>query len=683
MRLIFPSQSGYITGFIILTLIAFNAAISIAELTRIEIISRYTVSKGHLWGTSGTYERIVGKAFFAVDPRNPHNKSIVDLDKAPLNMRNRVEFSADLVILKPVDPTKGNHTALFEVANRGGRGLIGFFDKQTSSTSDKEFADGFLLKQGYTMVWLGWQHDVPSKSSLLRLYPPTATAHGNPIFGLVRAQIILGRKVDIAGLGDRNHQPYLPEEVNYADAKMTVRDDVTQIPEPIEHTKWKFVHAPNQPDGPMTHVSLEGGFHPGKIYDVVYRSREPKVEGLGFAGVRDIISFLKYKKNVAGKLKYAIGFGVSQSGRFLRHFTYEGFNADEHNRKVFDGLLVHIGGAGRGSFNLRFGQASRDGLPFFNVLYPTDIFPFTDLAYENPFNSVSDGLLKRTPMALQPKIFYTNTSFEYWGRCAALIHVTPDGKRDAEIPPNSRIYLFAGGQHFTGAFPPAINPNPDFFARNPATPLDVSWSMRALLIDMQKWITKGSLPPPSSYPRIVDRTLVGIKNYHFPSIPKVIIPEHPKAAYELDFGKDFKRGIISTEPPKLLATFPVFIPQADEDGIDKAGIHLPEIAVPLATYTGWNLRDPSTGSGDELAAFMGSYLPFPKTHEERTLNGDPRKSIAERYATRQGYIRKFEMAAEHLVRRRLLLQQDLLSLYRRAEEHWDWATNTLQRVNER
>ncbi len=644
-----------------------------AELVRIEIINRYTVSKGQSWSNSGSYERIVGKAFFAVDPRNIHNKSIVDLDKAPLNMKNRVEFSADLVILKPVDPKKGNGTILFEVANRGGRGLIGFFDKKTSLTADKEFADGFLLNQGYTMVWLGWQHDVPARSGLLRMYPPTATEHGSPIYGLVRSQIILGKKADIATLGDRNHQPYLPEDSDISSAKMTVRDDVTETPEPIERSKWKFVHAPNQPDGPLTHVTVEGGFHPGKIYEVVYKSEDPRVEGLSFAGVRDIISFLKYKRTLAGKLQFAIGFGISQSGRFLRHFTYEGFNADEHNRKVFDGLMVHIGGAGRGSFNLRFGQASRDGLPFFNVLYPTDIFPFTDTSYQSPFGAPSDGILKRTPTALMPKIFYTNTSFEYWGRCAALTHITPDGHKDAAIPLTSRIYLFAGGQHFTGAFPPAINRNQDYLARNAATPLDVSWSMRALLVDMQKWITRGTTPPNSSYPRISDGTLVPLKNYKFPAIPRVQVPEHPKSAFELDFGKDFKRGVITVEPPRLKAVYPVFVPQANEDGIDKAGIHLPEIAVPLATYTGWNLRDPSTGSGEEMAAFMGSYLPFPKTHEFREKTGDPRRSIMERYIHPQDYMHKFEAAAEKLVKRGLLLEQDLPTLYQRAQEHWDWA----------
>ena len=247
-----------------------------AELTRLEIIQRITVAKGKSWDNSGPYERIVGKAHFAVDPQNLHNRAIVDLDKAPLNYRNRVEFAADIVILKPVDNLKGNHTVLFEVPNRGGRGIVGFFNKKAAANNDPEFADGFLLKQGFTMVWLGWQHDVPSRSGLLRLYAPIATEHGDPITGPVRAQIILGKASETASLGDRNHQPYLPFETEISKAVMTVRNEVLDKQEVIERSRWKFVGDPKSSDTTLSHVILEGGFQPGKIYEVVYISSNPK-----------------------------------------------------------------------------------------------------------------------------------------------------------------------------------------------------------------------------------------------------------------------------------------------------------------------------------------------------------------------------------------------------------------------
>jgi hypothetical protein len=404
----------------------------------------------------------------------------------------------------------------------------------------------------------------------------------------------------------------------------------------------------------------------------VYVVADPVVAGLGFAAVRDFASYAKHGHDAVAGAARVYGEGISQNGRFLRDFLYQGFNADEDGRIALDGVLAHVAGAGRGSFNYRFAQPSRDAQPTSSVFFPTDIFPFTDQSEIDPVTQDKGGLLDDSASGTVPKILFSNTSYEYWGRSAALIHVTADGKRDATISPNVRIYHFTGLQHFSGPFPPAKGKG-DLFGQQPQSPLLIRYFWRAMITNMDAWVRSNTPPPESSYPKIADGTLVPIEEYAFPAIPGVNKPREANEAWHLDFGLNWRDGILSFQPPKVGERFPVLVPQVDTDGNERDGVRLPEITVPLATYASWNLRDPSIGAPEQRVAFEASYIPFPKTAAGREKMRDPRKSTAERYASRQDYLDRYARALDELVKQRWILQQDREALLHRAEQEWDEA----------
>jgi len=638
-----------------------------AKVTRIEITSRTDVANGKEFGLAGAYEKLAGKVYFAVDPNDPHNKAIVDVDKAPRNAQGLVEFSSDLYILRPKDLNRGNGSALVEIANRGGRAMARYFNRGRG-VADGEIGDGFLMRQGFTLVWVGWEFDVADG---LKLYAPIATDNGKAITGWVRSDFVFTSKVFDTTLGHRgtNAQPAI--DMDSADYKLTVRDTVLSERRLIPRSDWQFGRLM---DGKVvadpTFLTLKGGFEPGKIYEVVYRAQNPTVVGLGLAAVRDLMSHFKYAPNEVVTVNRALGFGISQSGRFLRHFLYQGFNADERDRQVFDGIHAHVAGGGRGSFNHRFAEASRDASPFATFFFPTDIFPFTDLDQTDPETGETDGLLTITAkQKVLPKIFYTFSSYEYWGRAASLISTSIDGKSDAPMMDNVRIYYFPGGQHGTGQFPPVRNQ-----AQNLITPVDYSWAMRALLLALDAWAKDGAQPPASQYAKLADGTLASPANVNFPKIPNMKFPLTVHEAWRTDYGPLFKsKGLVANEPPRIGKAFPVMVPQVDADGIDRGGVRLPEVTVPLATFTGWNPRDTQTGAPDQLVDFTGSYIPFPKTKAERQRTGDPRLSIEERYADREQYLGKITEAALKLVKGGYLLPEDLPGVIERAAQHWDYA----------
>ena len=523
-----------------------------AKVTRIEITSRADVSNGKEFGLAGAYEKIVGKVYFAVDPNDPHNKTIIDVDKAPRNAQGLVEFSSDLYILRPKDLNRGNGSALVEISNRGGRAMARYFNRGRGA--DGEIGDGFLMRQGFTLVWVGWEFDVPDGANPLRLYAPIATDNGKPITGWVRSDFVFTAKVFDASLGHRGMKAQPAIDADSADYKLTVRDTVLGERRLIPRGDWQFGRFP-QDNGAgkaiadPAFISLKNGFEPGKIYEVVYRAQNPTVVGLGLAAVRDLVSHFKYDRNDVATVKRALGFGISQSGRFLRHFLYQGFNADERDRQVFDGVNAHVAGGGRGSFNYRFAEASRDASPFATFFYPTDIFPFTDLDQTDPETGETDGILTlAAKQKVLPKIFYTFSSYEYWGRAASLIHTSVDGKSDIGLMDNVRIYYFPGGQHGTGAFPPVKNQT----TQHRATPVDYAWSMRALLLALDAWAKDNTQPPASQYAKLADGTLAAPGNVNFPKIPNVKFPLTLHEAWRVDYGPQFKtKGLVANEPPRI------------------------------------------------------------------------------------------------------------------------------------
>jgi Alpha/beta hydrolase domain len=656
-----------------------------ARVDRVEIARRADVAAGKSFGAVGPYEKIVARVHYAVRPEDPHNRPIVDLALAPRNARGEVEFTADLTLLFPKDPGRGNGALIVEVPNRGGKGILSIVNRGSGSLDpdrESDFGDGFLMNRGFTVAWVGWQWDVRDEPGRMRLDAPIATDRGATIRGLVRSDFIvsdggvhdqpLGHQLggSLGGVEYEAAEPASPENV------LTVRDTPMGQRRIIPRAAWTFARASSDGLAPdRRSIHLTSAFEPGKIYELVYVAHDPRVAGLGFAAVRDLVSYLKNAPGAVVRARTALGIGISQSGRFLRHFLHEGFNADEQGRRVFDGLIPHVAGAGRGNFNHRFAQPSRDAQPMNAILYATDLYPFTDLPVADPITSRRAGLLDRARAdKVAPKIFYTNTSYEYWSRAASLIHITADGAADAPMADNVRIYFYAGLQHFSGPFPPQPDRSPDRASLHAQSPLPVQWFWRAMIVALDQWVTGDTPPPASRYPRIADGTLVRPEAVAFPPIPAATPPREAHRAWRTDFGPEFGRGIITRQPPIARQPFPVLVPQVDADGNDRGGIALPELAAPLATYTGWNLRAPSIGAPWSRVSFLGSYLPLPPTREARQARGDPRRSIAERHGSRDAYLGAFTRRALELVQDRYLLAEDLRPILERGIAEWELAT---------
>ena len=566
-----------------------------------------------------------------------------------------------------MDPARGNNRLFYEVGNRGGKSMLRTFQKAKNSPdpeTEADFGDGALMNQGYALLWMGWQWDVPDGQ--MRMDMPIATDNGKPITGLVRGNFIPNANAPVQPLADRNHRAYPIDDPASPDNFMTVRDRPADAPRTIARSKWHFVGDSG--------VAADGGFELGRIYDVVYRARDPRVVGTGLAGTRDIVSFFKYDQTDANPLPnihVAYSWGVSQSGRLLRHLLYEGFNEDEQHRKVFDGVIDEVGGAGRGSFNHRFAQASRDAEQFFNVFYPADMFPFTDGPETDPETGRTDSLLGRAVARhVAPKIIHIFSNSEYFNRAGSLIHTDPAGTRDLEPPADSRIYFISSGPHGAGPFPPT-QPAGAAALNNP---VDRSPVVRALLQDLDAWVIDGTPAPPSRIPHIADGTLVPTEKAGWPVIPGVKFPVPYLKTYRLDFGPDWEKGIVGNEPPKIGKPFVGLVPAVDRDGNSRAGIRLPAIELPVGTYGGWNFRSPTIGSADQLFGEIGSFHPLARTKAGRLASGDSRLSIEERYTSREEYLAKVSSLARQMIGDRLLLPQDLPDVVGQAAALYDWAT---------
>jgi hypothetical protein len=652
-----------------------------AAVVRVDVSSRAPLVGGRSWGLAGPYEKVSGTMHFAVRPDDRRDRAVVDLDLAPRNAKGEVEFSADFYVLRPVDPRRGSGAMLLEVPNRGHKEALSLMNRG-EEVDDPEapgaIGDGFLMRRGVTVAWVGWQWDVPKEPGRMRLDAPTARRlGGSPITGLVRADFNvdgpeashpLGHRI----VGEIGGESYPVSDRTSPRNVLTERDAPDAPRKVVPRRRWRFAREENGrvvPDDRS--VWLEGGFAPGKIYEVVYVATDPVVAGLGLAAIRDAASYFKNDPACVAPAQFVYGLGISQSGRFLRQFLAQGFNEDERGRKVFDGLFIHVAGAGVGSFNHRFAQPSRAAQATSSILFPTDLFPFTYGPETDPKTGATAGLLDRARAdRTVPKIFSTNTSCEYWGAAASLTTTTPDGRRDAEIPPEVRIYFLAGLQHFTGPFPPVADPYPELRATHPENPNPVDWLWRALYEDMDAWVRDGVPPPESRFPKVSDGTLVSREALVFPRIPGLVPPAEVHRARRRDYGPRWQDGIVTKEPPGAGRPFVSLVPQVDADGNDLGGVRIPEMAVPVASYTGWNLRDPETGFAGERVSFIGAYDPFPATRSERAMERDPRASLEERYGSEDRYLGIFARAAIEQVRERFLLPGDLPAALDRGEEEF-------------
>lgn len=612
---------------------------ALAAVDRVQITAHSDIAPVKEGGIP--YEKLSGTVHFSLDPADPHNRAIIDLDGAPRAASGRVEFSADLEVLVPKDPARGNDAAFFDVLNRGRRSRD----------------DDFLMSRGFTLVRVGWQFDA-RREGLLGLTAPPVLDHGRPVTGRVSGLLLPNAPDDIYALDDIARygevSRFPPVDPGSPMNRLTVRDGYLAAAHPVPRDDWQFQRiAGGSAGADVSRLALRGGFQPGRIYELSYEASGAVVAGVGFAAVRDLASAIKHGRAGPIRARLAYALGNSQDGRWLREFLYEGFNADEQDQRAFDGIIANIAGSARGAdFNGRFARPS--GLAFFTA----SLFPYLDLEQKDPVTGRIDGIQMHLREELRPKIFYTNSSTEYWGggRAAALVHTTLDGRSDVAGPTNVRIYQFSGTQHGAAApRTPALQAGVQ-----PPNDNDYSWAMHALIVDLDRWVRDDVAPPGSSHPTLADGTLVPLAKLRFPAIPGVKPPFTIPAGYRADL----------PGPPDA-HRLPMLVPQVGADGNEIAGIRLPMQAVPLATYTGWSFRPPSMGLPDELLPLTGTAVPLPLTKVERERTRDPRPSIEERYGTRERYHAKLAESAARLVRARFLLEEDVPRVIELALENWD------------
>jgi hypothetical protein len=624
-----------------LLLLLVNAAS--AEVVRVEIRRR---------DDAGTHERLIGRVYFAVDPDQPANRGIADLARAPRNANGKVEFSSDLLFFQPKDAARARGTVFLEVVNRGrdqSLAIMSAARQRDLAPENWDLGDRFALAQGFTVAFLGWQFDVEPTQGL------TFQAPVAPVDGLVRASYIE------SGDGPRYsgfRLPYCASEAGRMEAKLTVRSRIEDAPRTLPREAWTF-------GGNGCSVVLSAGFDAG-LYEAIYEASGSPVAGLGLAAIRDFASYLKngpagatLRENPA-LVQRVIGYGYSQSGRFLREFVRDGFNADQRGRAAFDGLMIASAGAGGGSFNHRFAMPGQAGNSVLSILRPVDLPPFTD-----------DSLVARARAAsVTPKIFYTFSSTEYWARAGSLTHTNEEGTADVPLSPTSRLYFLTGTPHASGPLALSRGGGSQQFKQflNFA---EQRWVQRALLVDMDAWIRSNTEPPPSRYPTIARGELVPLEAVRFPKVKSFPFAAYMPQVWRMDYGPQYAATkVITNEPPVLGASYKVLVPQVNVDGNDIGGIALPEVAVPLGTHTGWNVTLPQLASLRYLAGLLGSFEPFAPTRADRESVGDARPSIAERYGGPKDYLDRVGRAANDLVRERFMLAEDVPLAVRRAEQMW-------------
>jgi Alpha/beta hydrolase domain len=636
-------------------------------LTRFEVTSRLPYAENRRFGPVGAYEQVDGTAHFAVDPLHPANAAICDLQLAPRNAAGLVEFSSDLSLVLPLDGWRANGRCIVELPNRGRRRVVAMMNCAPPDAPvgpQAHAGDGFLFARGYTVASIGWQWDVYPSPELLGLAAPSAMQGAKPIGGETMVEIRPNERGTMRLLADRVHRPLPAAPGDQPSARLLVRDWEDGEDTLIPRSRWRF--ARETPGGAVEpspeHVWLEGGFEPGRIYQLVYETDRAPVVGLGLLAARDVAQFLRTPSATnpcANGLRALILYGISQTGRMQRHFLSLGLNRCEDSSRAYDGFHVHIAGARRGAFNHRFGQPSNQTTPLWG-----HAFPFADVETTDPLTGRTAGLLDRLPAAGDlPKIVSTDSAAEYWRGDAALAHVATTARCDLPEHPSTRRYLFAGTQHTPGYLGQSrTNPGTGTIARYPLNVLDYRPLHRAALINLDRWITEGIDPPPSRHPRLSDATAVEREKLvaAFARLPGLIPPDPQRLPFirTVDMGGEETTGI-ARYPAREGAFYPAIVSAVDADGNETAGVRLPDITVPVGTHTGWNPRDPATGSPEQIVPMNGLTLFFAPDETTRAAKGDPRRSLAERYRDEEDYEAKVRAEALRLAADRYLLAEDV------------------------
>ncbi len=664
------------------------ASSSDARVVRFIVEQTRPLAPGTQFGATGEYERLDGTAYFEVDPKDPLNAIIVNIDKAPRNARGMVEFSAPFSILKPRDIAKGNRKIFFGITNRGNKQAISYFNFGTGGQGGNnpltaaDLGDGFLMRLGYTVVETAWEGDlVPGNNRLVPKFPVATNADGGPIVATIRIEYS-DRTIPDKGTftlpleGADNFAAYPAADTSTNRAALTVRDGVNGKKMPVPADRWAFGTCATGKDSLKandTNICLFDGFKADRLYELTYRAKNPIVMGLAYAVTRDVASFLRYEtKDAAGNpnpltgITRAYSFGGSQAGEYQREFVYLGFNEDESHRKAFDGVWVHKSGTHRLFTNVEFADPNTFSLQDDrHDFLGTSLPPFTYAVTTDPVSKVHDGLSTRPKS--DPFIFQTDTESEFWQMKASLNVVDGRGRAVA-TPDNVRLYFLSSNQH-GGNNPPRRFPGDKGMCENATNPLYHGPTLRALLMAMDSWADKGVKPPDSNYPTLQGGTLASLDEARklFPKIPGVTYPPQMDDLELLDFGPAFKgEGGRPAPQPKIGPRYNVYVPKPNDDGLDVGGVRPIEIRVPIGTHAGWNVRAKES-RGPNLCALDGSFIPFVATKEQRTAGGDPRKSLEERYSTHDGYVKAVRDAARQLVTEHFLIEEDAARFIKQAE----------------
>ncbi|MFC1618800.1 alpha/beta hydrolase domain-containing protein [Candidatus Neomarinimicrobiota bacterium] len=622
-----------------------------AKVVRVEITSREVVTEAAEHGQYDPYEVLKGIIYLEVDPEDAANALVADLKLAGRNERGMVEFSTEFELYKPVEAETASRRLMYFVSNRGGKGH--YFNVGL----DRDWFHG----EGWSYMWCGWGSDVVQSDRRININVPIATDNGEIITGKVYCEMINYEDTAVYSqpLVWGGSIAYQPVDMDDPTAVLTMRKYRWEEPVAIPREQWSFARTKdNQVVADPGYLYVKEGIQPGWLYDLVYTGKDPKVTGLGMAAIRDVVSFLRYEEAdeagtanpLAGVVEHTYAYGHSQSARLLYHFVWQDFNSDERGRIVFDGMIPNCPGGGKGQFNSRFAQSTRHGSHHEDNLYPIDFFPFTTVEQYDPITGKrGDGLGRARASGTIPKMMFINSSTDYWTRAASLLHTDVEGKTDAEIDPNVRIYLVAGRQHVEDR---------------------IGILGRALLTALDEWVTEGVEPPESQVPKISDGTLVDLESWKkaFPHIPDMDRGTPPSyyRPYRLDPGPRWaSEGIMDYVPPKTGPHYAALVPQVDKDGNELAGIRLPEIAVPLATYAGWTMRP--LWYSRTLGRNTGRIWPLASTKKERKREGDPRKSVAERYKTKEDYLAPMTKNLDELRKQRFLLEEDYERMRKQAK----------------
>jgi len=638
-----------------------NALLAIVSVSALANINRIDIREVDVIAEPGvdfSYQSLSGVVYFTLDPEDPANAAITDIAYAPVNSEGLVEYSADFRLLLPSDSI-ANGGLLYNVNNRGGS----VFPPERSLQHP-------LSGMGFSYLATGWINELSPSEGRLRLHAPVVGSAAAPITGPVRYEVSVGAPADKVNIAGNNHLAYEPTAAGLRDASLTQRLYQEDPRVPVERSQFQLeVLAEEDSNQPIVNLSLNGGFQPGMLYELIYEARDPVLAGAGMAAMRDIVAAIRYGDDNPGQLSqlnlppidHTVAWGNSQSGRLLRQFMYDGFNEDLNGRKVFDGIIPVIAGSGYGMFNNRFAMPTRTNGQHSNHLYPNDLFPFTYGESTDPFTGRTDSIFgKARASDTVPKVMHIQTSNEYWVRGGSLPHTNPQGTEDAVLPAEVRFYSIGGSQHGSGnGIPRAatsgqLPPNPNM------------WSPIAdsLLVAMYDWVANSQEPPASRYPRIEDGSLVpthtasGINSAAWNSLNGM---NHPAANYAPGFANYGDRWlserIVDRHPTSTNMYYRALVPAVNGNNNDsKETTVLPPLTqVPLATFVPWNLRATSTGAEQSLARLAGGYIPLPENSEAAARARDPRTPIASLYSSFDDYLGQYETATDMLISEGYLL----------------------------